>query len=88
MAQKQCASPNCEETFERVGARKFCDLHATGKKKGSTRGAKKPPPEADGITVVGIDLSEKQLDRIWSGSTIEEKGLAVQAILECQRNEE
>lgn len=80
--QKQCAVDGCEHTFEAKGARKFCDGHA-----GWKAAARGKAEEAD-LLVVAIDLTEKQLERILMSSTIEEKGLAVQAILEYQRNEE
>jgi len=86
--QKQCASDNCEEMFETIGARKFCDLHTPAKKKGSGKAKKVQSDALEEVTVVGIDLSEKQLDRLWSACTIEEKGLAVQTILDYQRTEE
>jgi hypothetical protein len=91
MAMKKCADQHCEETFEAKGARKFCALHAGVKKKPASKKPKKvtaSEPGAEENFVVSLDLSEKQLDRIWAGASIEEKGLGIQTILDYTREAE
>lgn len=84
--EKQCAAGNCHVTFEAKGARKFCDEHRGAKAE------KQPKARAeasdDEVMVVPIDLSERQLDRLWAGLTIEEKGFAVQTVLDYQRDQQ
>lgn len=80
---KQCGFEGCEGTFEAKGARKFCDEH---------RGAKpdkQQPAEASGDEefLVPIDLGERQLDRLWAALSLEEKGFAIQTVLDYQREQ-
>ena len=81
---KQCAAGGCEAMFEAKGAGKFCPKHRGAKPK---KGKKASADAADDgvVMVVAINLSEQQLDRIWSTSTLEEKGLAIQTVLDDQR---
>ena len=81
---KPCAHDGCTSRFEAKGAGKFCLTHRGQPKEKKAATASDPSAEL----VVPIEFSAKQLDRFWAGCTIEEKGLAVQTILEQQRCEE
>lgn len=91
MVTKKCASEHCEEMFEaNAPARKFCDLHATGKRitvdLDRHQPKEYPPQEApepianEDLTafIVPIYVTEPQLDDFWAKLPIEEKALAIQ----------
>jgi hypothetical protein len=98
MALKKCAFEGCDETFEpgyHQGRRRFCDIHFVGNTAAKAKKKKRREPATPAATapadesnlVVPIDLSTSQLDRIWVTFTIEEKGQAVQTVLNGQRDE-
>lgn len=87
MAMKKCAAEHCEEMFESGrGRRKFCDLHRPTKKHGKAKapGAPKAPKKEAEVLAYPVTLTEAQLDRFWSHLTIDEKGYAVQQVLDLQ----
>jgi len=82
---KQCAADGCGAMFEATGPGMLGAKHRGAKSHKAKKKSAEPPDDDVGM-VVPINLSARQLDRIWSTSTLEEKGLAIQTILDDQRN--
>ena len=87
MNDRKCATEGCDSKRHGLDMSGYCKGCKGGKKPERKKPASraKAPAETPVIYLVPLDVSEAHLDRFWLKLSIEEKGQALQAVLDANQ---